>query len=407
MIKKVILDKSERLQKVPPYSLFEMERMKKRLEEKKVEIIDLGEFSPDLKMDPSIISEISESVKDEKIFKDASFDEEKKLKEGICRWFLKRYSVKLNPQNEILVMPGIKEVFSGLALSFLNPGDLAIIPDPANPLYFSACVLAGGEVQKIPIWERNDFLPNLKTLPEKVLKKAKLLFLNYPHNPTSSMADIQFFKDMVEITSANNIIVIHDASFNEIYYDNHLPLSLLQIDRAKKIGVEFHSISYTYNLPGIKLGFLVGNKDIILGLESEHKTFFSQENKLSLKIALLCLENYSEIIRKNNCQYAKRREFLTEKLLELGWKSRKPRATPFFWVQIPHGYSSLGFARMLLRKAGVIVSCGSDFGENGEGYIRWTLNCSQEKLNEAIERIKRHSHLWQPSYRPKRKKLEG
>ena len=407
MIRKVILDKSERLQKVPPYSLFEIERTKRRLGEKKVEIIDFGYFSPDLKIDTSILSEISESFKDEKMFKETSFDEEKKLKEEFSGWFFKRYQVKLDPRNEILLFPGIKEVFFGLALSFLNPGDLAIIPDPANPLYFSASVLAGGEIQKIPIWERNDFLPNLKTLPEKVLKKAKLLFLNYPHNPTSSVADIQFFRDIVEIASANNILVINDASFNEIFYDNHLPLSLLQIERAKKIGVEFHSFSYTYNLPGIKLGFLVGNKDIILGLESEHKTFFSQGSRLSLKIALLCLEHYSEIIKQNNSEYAKRREFLTEKLLELGWKSRKPRATPFFWVQIPHKYSSLGFVRMLLRKAGVLVFPGSDFGENGEGYIRWALNCSQGKLNEAIERIKRHSHLWQPRYRPKRKRLEG
>lgn len=401
MIKKVILDKSERLQRVPPFSFFEIERTKQRLKKKGVEIIDLGVFNPQLKITSEI--KFPPSFFWENAFSEILTEEEEKLKQKISFWFEKKYQVKLNPEKELTLLPTKRVAYLCLALSFLNKGDVVIIPDPSDPLYRCVCALAESEIQTVPLFERNDFLPNLKTLSEKVLKKAKLLFLNYPNNPTSAVADYHFFKDVVEICSKNNILLVHDFSFSHIIYDDYTPLSPLQIDGAKKVCVEYHSLSTNYTNPLFELGFFAGGKDVILELESEKKIFGSLNNKIFLKVAFYLLENYYRIVSEKNQEFSKRKSLLMEKLLNLGWRIKKPKATPFFWIQIPPHYSSLGFARMLLRKSGLIVIPGSDFGENGEGYIRLALNLSSDKLNQAIKRIEKHSHLLQLSYRPKRR----
>ncbi len=228
--------------------------------------------------------------------------------------------------------------------------------------------------------------------------------MNYPNNPTTSVADYHFFKDVVEICSQNNILLVHDLSFGHISYDDYIPLSALQIDGAKKVCLEYHSLSTNFKNPLFKLGFFAGNKDVISGVEQEKKIFGFLDNSLYLRIASYLFENYSNMISEENQEFSKRKNLLMGKLLSLGWRTKKPKATPFFWIQIPPHYSSLGFARMLLRKSGVVVIPGSDFGENGEGYIRLALNFPSDRLNEAVKRIEEHSHLLQLSYRPKRKK---
>ncbi len=399
MIKKVIVDKSERLQKIGPVSLVEGERIKKRLEKKDVDLIDLGDFNPDLNIESFVLPSFSR----QRVTCEALARNQKDLKKEIAVWFESKYQVKLNPLTEILIVSGKKEAITGLALSFLNPGELALIPDPSEPIYRNATILAGGKSETVPLLERNDYLPNLNILSDKTLNQAKLLFLNYPHNPTSAIADFQFFKEVVRKAAKHNVLVINDASYNHITYES-TGLSLLQIKGAQKIGLEFHYFPSVYYIPGIRMGFFVGNRDIISALQAEQEISTSGLNSFSVEIARESLKDYSRISNLVNSEFLKRRDLILEHLDQIDWNARKPKASPFIWVKVPPKYSSLGFTRMLLRKAGVLVLSGTEFGENGEGWIRLALNFPVSQLKEAVERIKMHSHLWQRSYRPKRRK---
>jgi LL-diaminopimelate aminotransferase len=401
MIKKVIVDKSERLQKVSLPSLLEGEGMKKRLEKKDVNVIDLGHFHPDLEIESFPYSSFS---CERRMSSAAMGQVVEELKKDIALWFENKYQVKLNPLNEILIVSGKKEAITGLALSILNPGELSIISDPSDPIYRNATILAGAESETLPLVDRNDYLPNLAMLSSKILNRAKLLFLNYPHNPTSAIADLQFFQEVVEKAGKCNILVINDASFNEFSYDESAPLSLMQIKDARKVGLEFHYFPFIYYMPGIKLGFLVGNKEILSALRTEQQIFTSGITTFLMEFARRSLKDYSQISEEIKSEFLKRRDFLIEQTNRINWKAKKPKASPFIWVKVPPKYSSLGFARMLLRKAGVLVLSGTEFGENGEGWIRLSLNCPVVQLEEAIERIRKHSHLWQRSYRPKRRR---
>ncbi len=400
MIKKVLVDKSDRLQKVSPPSLLEGEGIKRRLKRRDVEVIDLGRFNPDLEFEPFVQLP---SFSKEKSSIGSAMDQED-LKRNIAAWFEKRYQVKLNPSKEILIVSGKREAIAGLALSFLNPAELSILPDPSDPVYRNAIILAAGEAETIPLLERNDYLPNLAGLPARLLEKVKLLFLNYPHNPTSAAADLQFFKEVVEKAGKHNILVINDASFDEVFYDESTPLSLMQIRDARKIGLEFHYFPFVYHTPGIRSGFLVGNGEILSALRTQQEIFTSGMSSFWTEIAKESIRDYARLSRRTNSEFLKRRDFFFEHINQINWKARKPKASPFVWVKVPPKYSSLGFTRTLLRKAGVLVLPGTDFGENGEGWIRLALNCPVPQLQEAIERIKKHSHLWQRSYRPERRK---
>jgi LL-diaminopimelate aminotransferase len=309
--------------------------------------------------------------------------------------------VRVNPLNEIFPFAGKKKVIYDLFLSFLNPGEVVAIPDPSDHIYKGGSIFAGGEVVSLPLHERNDYLPNLDTLPssEHAPHFPKILFLNYPHNPTTAVADLEFFKESVRWASKRNVLLVNDASYNEICYDGYLPTCLLQVKGAKKIGAE---LFFFYPLTGIGFGFLAGNKQIISQVEATEKIFAYQLSYIMLQLSLSILKNYSIIAQQNNLEFAKRKEILIEGLLNLGWKVKRPKAGPFVWVKVPPRYSSVGFARMLLRKAGVLVSPGFGFGEYGEGYIRIALNQKTEELKKALERIKEHSHIWQRRYRPKR-----
>jgi len=399
MIKKLIIEKSERLQKLPPSPFLEAERIKKTLDKRGVEIIDLGDLSPDPSLREIVLSSLS--PKTEEIFIPLNLQVWEELKKQIAGWLEQKYQVMLNPKNEIFPFAGKKKIIYDLFLSFLNPGDAVVIPDPSDPVYKGGSVFSGGEVVSLPLWERNDYLPNLNILPSSkrnVARFPKILFLNYPNNPTSAVTDQEFFSESVKWASKRNILLVNDNSYSEICYDGYMPISLLQAKGAKKIGAE---LFFFYPLTGIGFGFLAGNKQIISQIETTDKVFGYQLSHMMLQVSSEILKNYSVIQEQNNVEFAKRKDILMEGFLSLGWKAKKPKAGPFIWVRIPNKYSSMGFARMLLRKAGVLVCPGFGFGEHGEGYIRIALNHPVNKLKNAIERIKEHSHIWQRRYRPK------
>ncbi len=405
VIKKLIIDKAERLQKLPPSPFLEAERIKKALHKRGVEIIDLGELSPDALMRETALSS---SLKTEDIFGARDPRVWDDLKKRIADWAEQKYQVKLNPENEILPFAalnhrvrdgGKRKIIYDLFLSFLNPGEAAAIPDPSDPVYKGGSVFAGGEVVSLPLWERTDYLPNLSALPSSkdTANFPKILFLNYPHDPTTAVADPEFFDELVQWAHTKNILLANDASYNEICYDGYMPTSLLQAKGAKKVGVELFSF---YPLTGIGFGFLAGNRQIISQVEATEKVFSSGASQMLSQIGLAILESYSAEAEQNNMEFAKRKDILMKGLSNLGWKAKRPKAGPFIWAKVPPRYSSVGFVRMLLRKAGVLVSPGFGFGEHGEGYVRIALNRPENELNKALERIKQHSHVWQRKYRP-------
>jgi LL-diaminopimelate aminotransferase len=397
-MRKVLIEKAVRLEKVPPYPLFDFNRVLKRLDKKGVEIIDLGRFDPALPL-PGSVQKILPLMQDKENF---GYSEKKsilKVKEVFSSWFKRRYGVSLNPKTEIFFFSGKRETLSQLALSFINPGDKVFVCEPAAQLYKGCALLAEGRIEILPLLERNDYLPNLSLLKNKNKDEGKFFFLNYPHSPTGSLADLIFYKELVEVALKNNVRIVQDASYNEVYFEEFQPPSLMQAESGKKVGVELHSLSTGTGIPGIDCGFIVGNKEMISGLESQTRLFNHQPNRLLLKLAEVLLEEYDAIIAKNKQEYKARRDVMTELLLSLGWRARKPKATPFFWAQIPGRYSSLGFCRMLLRKTGVIASPGIEYGGQGEGFIRLCLNQPEEKLKEAGERIREHSHFWQKRFR--------
>ena len=408
MIKKLIIDKAERLQKLPPSPFLEAERMKKALHKRGVEIIDLGELSLDISIRETALS--FSSLGTEEIFAPFDLGVWGDLKRGLADWVEQKYQVKLNPENEILPFAalnhrvrggGRRKIIYDLFLSFLNPGEAAAIPDPSDPVYKGGSIFAGGEVISLPLWERTDYLPNLSTFPSSkdTARFPKILFLNYPHDPTTAVADPEFFGELVQWAHRKNILLVNDASYNEICYDGYVPTSLLQAKGAKKIAVELFSF---YPSTGMGFGFLAGNKQIISQVEATEKVFGYEASRIMSQIGLAILKNYSAVAEQNNTEFVKRKDVLMKGLADLGWKAKKPKAGPFIWAKAPPRYSSVGFVRMLFRKAGVLVSPGFGFGEHGEGYVRIALNRPENELKKALARIKEHSHIWQRRYRPQR-----
>jgi LL-diaminopimelate aminotransferase len=404
MIKKVIIEKSDRLQKLPPAPFAEGKRFKQGLMRRGVEVIDLSELNPDSSLRDFFIPSFDRS----EIFATSDSNLIAELKSEIGKWLEQRYELKVKPEKEIFPFFGEGKVTYHLLLGFINPGEIVAVTDPCDPVYKRASILAGAEVESIPLLERNDYLPNLGAIFSSRKTKLsilplaripKILFLNYPHNPTTSLADSAFFQEVVKWAAQNNVLVINDASGNEICYDDYVPVSLLQTKGAKKLAVEKFSFSA---LTGFKFGFLVGNKGIISGVESVEGAFGQRTSKASALLALEILRNYSQISQKNNQEFASRKEALMEGLYMLGWKVKKPKVGPFVWVKIPAKYSSVGFSRMLLRKTGVVFSPGFGFGEYGEGYIRIALNLPADQIQKALERIEKHSHIWQRRYKPKK-----
>jgi LL-diaminopimelate aminotransferase len=398
MLRKIIIDKTERVQKLPPAIFFAGERLRKSLSKKGIEILDLKNLNPYFPWE-DVLEKQNPLEPDYSFSFDLSLYE--KLKKEIALWLEKQYQVKLNPKNEILPFLGKKEAIILLSLAYFSSQNSVLLPDPAEPSYKKGVILAGGKPIFFPLLERNDYLPNLEALPQDKKNTPQAIFLNYPNNPTSAIVDLSFLKEVSWWANKNNILIIHDFSWSYLFYDDFPPPSIMQIKNGEKTALELFLFPWGKNQAGLELGFLVGNKDIISALENLQRNVQSQMNNLVLELGLKYLKNYSSIIEKIQQEYRERRKCLIQGLEEVEWKVKRSKATPFLWVKIPERYSSLGFARMLLRKAGVLVSPGNEFGEQGEGYIRLCLNTTTEKSTELKERLKKHSHFWQRKYQAK------
>jgi len=379
--------RSKRLEVLPPYLFAEIDRKKKAALEAGRDIINLGIGDPDRPTPDFIIDELRRAASDSKNHQYALNLGLPELRVTFSQWFEKRFGVLLDPNREILPLIGAKEGIAHLPLSVINPGDVVLIPEPCYPPYVSGTIFAGGTPFYLPITSDNKFLPDLESIPQEVAQKAKLLYLNYPNNPTGTVADLEFFQTAVDFARHSEILIAQDAAYSEIYFDEPPP-SILEVEGAKEVAVEFHSLSKTFNMTGWRLGFIVGNPSAIRAL-GEVKTNIDSGVFQAIQYAgIAAYQGYDRHWRQELlATYRTRRDTLVDGLEFLGWKVSRPQGTFYVWIPIPESISSLDFASMLLDKANIVVTPGTGFGPSGEGFVRAALTVDVERIKEALSRL--------------------
>jgi len=387
----MIIMYSERINKLPPYLFAAIDKAKTRVIEKGVDVIDLGVGDPDLPTPDHIIQALYRSAKNPARHRYPSYIGMLSLREAVSGWYRDHLGIDLDPVTQVLTLIGSKEGLAHIPLAFLNPGDIALVPDPAYPVYKIGTLFADAKPFSMPLLEDNGFLPDLEAIPQDVAQQAKLMFLNYPNNPTSATASEQFFTEVVEYARENNIIVIHDNAYSEMTYDGYKAPSFLKADGAVEVGIEFHSLSKTYNMTGWRLGFAVGNEHILDGLGKVKTNIDSGAFEAIQEAGIEAMQGPQECIEDMKKIYTKRRDTLMIGLKELGIEVTPPKATFYIWAPVPNGYDSTGFSKLLLEKAGIVATPGIGFGEYGEGYMRFALTQSVDRINEAVERMRQLS----------------
>ncbi|MGO9015373.1 MAG: LL-diaminopimelate aminotransferase [Dissulfurispiraceae bacterium] len=379
---------ADRVKSLPPYLFASIDRMKQEAVSRGVDLIDLSIGDPDIPTPGHIIDAMKNAVDNPEYHRYPSYEGMLLFREAVAGWYGKRFNVDLDMKEEVISLIGSKEGIGHIPMAFINPGDVVLVPSPGYPVYPVGTVFAEGEPYIMPLLEENDFLPDLDVIPDSVCKRAKLMFLNYPNNPTAAVGRRDFFKMAISFAEKNNIIICHDAAYSEIYYNGKKPLSFLELDGAKEVGIEFHSLSKTYNMTGWRIGFAVGNRDVIAGLGKIKTNLDSgvfQAIQEAGAAALKTNENMLSWIRNT---YQERRDILFNGLTGLGFQLKKPEATFYIWTKVPSGFNSTVFAAHLLEKTGVLVTPGVGFGAPGEGYIRFALTQSTQRIEEALDRIK-------------------
>ncbi len=380
--------KAERLKQLPPYLFKEIDRKKAEVKAKGVDIIDLGVGDPDLPTPDHIINEMKGAIEDPANHQYPSYSGMSDFKETVAWWYQKRFDVNLDPATEVVSLIGSKEGIAHLPLAFINPGDVALVPSPAYPVYNIATLFAGGESFMMPLLAENNFLPDLEAIPSKVAERAKLMFLNYPNNPTSAVADLDYFERVVSFADAHDILVCHDAAYTEMAFDGYRPPSFLEVQGAKDVGMEFHSLSKTYNMTGWRIGFAVGNPEGVAGLGAIKSNIDSGVFQAVQKAGIEAIRGDQACVSKMHGIYGARRDLMVEGLREVGFEVDPPKATFYLWIRVPEGYTSASLATRLLEEAGLVVTPGNGFGEPGEGYFRIALTQNRKRLGEAIERLR-------------------
>ncbi|MFZ3064762.1 MAG: LL-diaminopimelate aminotransferase [Nitrospirota bacterium] len=386
---KVKVERAERIKNLPPYLFASIDKMKQEAVKKGIDIINLGIGDPDIPTPPNIVKRLQEAVKNEKYHQYPSYEGLLIFRQAVADWYKSRFNVKLNPEDEVLTLIGSKEGIGHFPFAYINSGDIALVPSPAYPVYSAGTLFAGGQPFIMPLKKKNNFLPNLDAIPKDIAKKAKLMFINYPNNPTSAIAEKDFYNRVIDFAVKNNIIVAHDAAYSEIYFDNYKPMSFLEVGGAKEVGIEFHSLSKTYNMTGWRIGFAVGNKEIISALGKVKSNLdsgvFEVVQEAGIE-AMTCDQSIVEDIRK---VYQERRDVLVAGLKSLGIEFEIPKATFYVWLRTPKGFTSADYTAHLLNKAGIVTTPGNGFGDDGEGYVRIALTVKKERMLEAIERMKK------------------
>lgn len=388
---------AQRIQQLPTYVFARLDELKAKAREQGLDLIDLGMGNPDGATPQPVVEAAIKALQNSANHGYPPFEGTASFRQGITSWYERRYGVNLNPDNEALPLLGSKEGLSHLAMAYINPGDVVLVPSPAYPAHFRGPLIAGGKIYNLILKPENDWLIDLTTIPDSVATQAKILYFNYPSNPTAATAPRDLFEEIVAFARRYEILLVHDLCYAELAFDGYQPTSLLEIPGAKDIGVEFHTLSKTYNMAGWRVGFVVGNSRIIQGLRTlktnlDYGIFAALQT--AAETALQLPDVYLHEVQE---RYRTRRDFLIAGLEELGWHITPSKATMYLWVKCPVGQSSTDFALNVLQQTGVVFTPGNAFGEAGEGYVRISLIANCDRLGEALHRLKQAGICYQPA----------
>jgi len=378
---------AKRLDRLPPYLFVDINQKIAELRAKGEDIISFAIGDPDLPTPAHIIEYMCHAAHDPTNHRYPETAGLPELRQAIAEWYEKRFGVILNPDKEVLPLVGSKEGIGHIALCFIEPGDIALVPDPGYPPFPMGTILAGGEPYSMPLKEGNDFLPDFESIPEEIADKARLMWLNYPNNPTGAVAELDFFEKAAHFARQHNLAVCHDAAYTEVTFEDYRPPSFMQISGATDIGVEFHSLSKTYHMTGWRIGMAVGNAGMIEALFRVKSNLDSGIPQAIQHAAIGALRGSQNCIAEHNAILQQRRDKLMRVLNEVGLKARVPKATFYIWAEVPQGYSSVNFTKKLLDEAGIAVTPGIGYGKEGEGYIRFSLTISDDRLEQGISRL--------------------
>ncbi len=381
------MELAKRLNRLPPYLFVEINQKIAELRARGEDIISFAIGDPDLPTPSHIIEHMCQAAQDPANHRYPETAGLPQLRQAIVEWYERRFGVTLDPDKEVLPLIGSKEGIGHMALCFIEPGDLALVPDPGYPPFSLGTILAGGEPYFMSLKEENDFLPDLTAIPADVADKAKLMWLNYPNNPTGATAGLDFFEKAVHFAQQHGLVICHDAPYTEVAFDGYKPPSFMQIPGAKKIGVEFHSLSKTYHMTGWRIGMAVGNAGMVDALFRVKSNLDSGIPQAIQHAAVEALRGPQNHIAERNAVFQRRRDKLLKVLNEIGLNARTPKATFYIWAKIPQGYTSMDFTKKLLNEAGIAVTPGTGYGKEGEGYIRLSLTISDDRLEQGLGRL--------------------
>ncbi|HCP75693.1 MAG TPA: LL-diaminopimelate aminotransferase [Ktedonobacter sp.] len=379
---------SRLIQNLPPYHFADA---KKRIAERRaagVDVISLSMGDPDLPAPQAVIDRMCSSLQDPENTRYPEYFGMRALHEAIAAWFERRFAVRLTPEHNILPLLGSKEGLAYLGAAVLNTGDVSLIPDPYYPVYITASTSVGAEPYMLPLLEQNGYLPELDKIPQEILAKSRLLWLNYPNNPTAAGADWRFFEEAVAFAQRHNLVIIHDMAYAEVYFDDFRPLSILQIPGASEVAVELHSLSKTYNMAGFRVGMVVGNANLVDAVGRLKSNIDSGMFRPVQYAAIEALQLPVSWIEQRNAIYRRRRDLLVAGCNAIGMRTQAPGAGLYVWAAIPGGFTSRDFANWLFEKTGVFVTPGTNFGDAGEGYVRISLTASEERIEAALQRMR-------------------
>ncbi len=385
----ITVELAKRLSGLPPYLFAEIDKVKDEMRRQGVDLISLGIGDPDIPTPPHIVKALQSAA--EKILNHQypPYEGTLAFRTAVAQWYQRRFGVGLDPATEVMSLIGSKEGIGHLPLAFINPGDVVLVPDPGYPVYHAGTLFAGGEPAVMPLYASNGFLPDLKEISPEQARRAKLMFINYPNNPTAAVAPKAFFEEVVEFAHRHNIIICHDAAYSEVAFDGYRPLSFLEIDGAREVGIEMHSLSKTYNMTGWRIGFAVGNAPILAGLATIKTNLDSGVFMAVQDAAIAALSGPDECVADMRHIYQRRQDIAMTGLNAIGLHAERPRATFYLWVPVPPKYTSSELTTRMIREAGVVPTPGIGFGAYGEGFIRLSLTVDDQRLREAFERLQK------------------
>ena len=383
------IEKAKRVAEIPPYLFAEIDRKKAEMRRKGMDLIDLGIGDPDIPTPQPIIDRLKKAADNPKHHRYPSYEGMIEFRTAVAQWYQKRFGVRLDAATEVLSLIGSKEGIAHIPLAFVNPGDTVLVPSPGYPVYRVSTLFAGGTPYFLPLRKETGFLPNLSEIPKSVAEKSKLLFINYPNNPTAAVAEKSFFEEVVAFARRYNIIVCHDAAYSEVAFDGYRPASFMEVEGAKEVGIEFHSLSKTFNMTGWRIGFAVGCPEIVSTLGRIKENIDSGLFQAIQEAGIEALNRFDTPLTEIIKIYEGRRNLMVKGLRELGLELEQPKASFYLWIRVPGKQTSSQFAALLLEKAGIVATPGNGFGDAGEGYIRMALTVDESRLKEAIERLKK------------------